>query len=48
MIGRWQGAGVIGYPGTESANFGQEPRRVARRPPVPAPPQHHLGARRRR
>ncbi|GAB3681818.1 heme-binding beta-barrel domain-containing protein [Angustibacter aerolatus] len=24
VIGRWQGAGVIGYPGTESANFGQE------------------------
>ena len=24
LIGRWEGAGVIGYPGLESANFGQE------------------------
>ncbi|MBW3083860.1 hypothetical protein KEM60_00038 [Austwickia sp. TVS 96-490-7B] len=24
MVGRWEGAGVIGYPGMESANFGQE------------------------
>lgn len=24
LIGRWEGAGVIGYPGMESANFGQE------------------------
>lgn len=24
LIGRWEGAGVVGYPGTESANFGQE------------------------
>ena len=24
LIGRWEGAGVIGYPGHESANFGQE------------------------
>ena len=24
MIGRWQGAGVVGYPTIESANFGQE------------------------
>ena len=24
LVGRWEGAGVIGYPGMESANFGQE------------------------
>jgi hypothetical protein len=24
MIGRWEGAGVVGYPTIESANFGQE------------------------
>lgn len=24
MIGRWEGAGVMGYPGMESVNFGQE------------------------
>jgi len=24
LIGRWEGAGVVGYPTTESANFGQE------------------------
>lgn len=24
MIGRWEGAGVMGYPGTESFNVGQE------------------------
>lgn len=24
MVGTWEGAGVIGYPGMESANFGQE------------------------
>lgn len=24
LIGRWEGAGVIGYPGTESHNIGQE------------------------
>ncbi|MGN6610750.1 MAG: FABP family protein [Angustibacter sp.] len=24
LIGRWQGAGVVGYPTIESANFGQE------------------------
>ncbi|MBO1767026.1 MULTISPECIES: FABP family protein [Allobranchiibius] len=24
LIGRWEGAGVMGYPGIESVNFGQE------------------------
>jgi len=24
MLGRWEGAGVVGYPTIESANFGQE------------------------
>ena len=24
LIGRWEGAGVVGYPTIESANFGQE------------------------
>jgi len=24
MVGRWEGAGVVGYPTIESANFGQE------------------------
>ncbi|GAB77813.1 protein of unknown function [Austwickia chelonae] len=24
LVGRWEGAGVIGYPDMESANFGQE------------------------
>lgn len=24
LVGTWQGAGVSGYPGTESGNFGQE------------------------
>ncbi|MEO3854665.1 FABP family protein [Acrocarpospora sp. B8E8] len=24
LLGRWEGAGVIGYPSIESANFGQE------------------------
>lgn len=24
MVGRWEGAGVLGYPTIESANFGQE------------------------
>lgn len=24
LVGRWEGAGVVGYPTTESANFGQE------------------------
>ena len=24
LIGRWEGAGVLGYPTIESANFGQE------------------------
>ena len=24
MIGRWEGAGVVGYPTIESVNFGQE------------------------
>lgn len=24
LVGRWEGAGVIGYPSTESRNFGQE------------------------
>ncbi len=24
LIGRWEGAGVVGYPSIESANFGQE------------------------
>lgn len=24
IIGRWEGAGVLGYPGIESVNFGQE------------------------
>ena len=24
LIGRWEGAGVVGYPTIEEANFGQE------------------------
>ncbi|GAA3607971.1 FABP family protein [Marihabitans asiaticum] len=24
LVGRWEGAGVVGYPGMESRNFGQE------------------------
>ncbi len=24
LVGRWEGAGVMGYPGTDSVNFGQE------------------------
>lgn len=24
LVGRWEGAGVVGYPTIESANFGQE------------------------
>src|ERR1700685_4099815 len=24
LLGRWEGAGVVGYPTIESANFGQE------------------------
>ncbi|GAB47155.1 FABP family protein [Mobilicoccus pelagius] len=24
MVGRWEGVGVVGYPGEESRNFGQE------------------------
>ena len=24
LVGRWEGAGVLGYPTIESANFGQE------------------------
>jgi hypothetical protein len=24
LIGRWEGAGVVGYPTIESAHFGQE------------------------
>lgn len=24
LVGRWEGAGVVGYPSIESANFGQE------------------------
>lgn len=24
LVGRWEGAGVVGYPTTDSANFGQE------------------------
>ena len=24
LVGRWEGAGVVGYPTIESAHFGQE------------------------